>query len=248
MTFYFADIAIDNKHNVVGMLGAVEEMLKAGDLPSRTLYITCGHDEEIFGTKGAKSISEILEKENISFEFIMDEGTMMLSHTIPGYKGPVALVGCAEKGMMNIELTVNGPGGHSSAPPIDRDNPMKIMSKAIVALESNPVPAHFEANSMFRNTLEYVARKLVFPFNIICSNFWIFGPLFKQILLRASNGAAASIRTTTAVTKINGGEKINSMPTEVKAFVNHRVHPSDSFESILEYDRYADCHRLELIS
>ena len=39
--------AIDNKHNVVAQLGALEEILSSGKLPKRTLYITCGHDEEI---------------------------------------------------------------------------------------------------------------------------------------------------------------------------------------------------------
>lgn len=231
--------AIDNKHNVVAQLGALEEILSSGKLPKRTLYITCGHDEEIGGLEGAKRIAKLLEEDNLNFEFILDEGTMMISGAIPGYKeGPIALIGCAEKGAMNIEMTVTGPGGHSSVPPIDKDNPLKIMSKAIVAMESNPLPAHFEPNTLFRSTLEYVANKLAFPLNLICSNFWLFGPLFKSILLRASNGAAASIRTTTAVTKIHGGEKINAIPSEVKAYVNHRLHPSDSFQSVIEHDRY----------
>ncbi len=230
--------AIDNKNNLVAQLGALEEILVSGHLPSRTVFVTCGHDEEIGGLEGAKRIAELLEGDNTGpFEFIHDEGTMMVSGAIPGYTGPLALIGCAEKGCLNIELSVTGPGGHSSIPPIDRDNPLKIMSKAIVAIESNPIPAHFERNTLFRSALEHIAWKLKFPFNILCSNFWLFGPLFKNILLKASNGAAASIRTTTAVTKMFGGEKINAMPTEVKAYVNHRVHPSDSFESILEHDR-----------
>ncbi len=111
------------------------------------------------------------------------------------------------------------------------------MGKAIVALESNPAPAHFEEGTMFRNTMEEIAGNMSFPLNILCTNFWLFGGLFKQILLRASNGAAASVRTTTAVTKIHGGEKFNSIPSEVKAIVNHRVHPNDTAQSILEHDR-----------
>jgi carboxypeptidase PM20D1 len=91
--------------------------------------------------------------------------------------------------------------------------------------------------SLFRTTLEYIANKITFPFNILFSNFWLLGPLFKHLLLRASSGAAASIRTTTAVTKIYGGKKMNALPSEVKAYINHRVHPNDTFESILEYDK-----------
>jgi len=106
-------IAIDNKHNVIGQLGAMEEILNSGFLPKRTVYIAMGHDEEIGGEDGAQRIAQVLEKENLNFEFILDEGTMMVSGAIPGFKEPVALVGCAEKGFMNVEITVTGPGGHS---------------------------------------------------------------------------------------------------------------------------------------
>ena len=229
--------AIDNKHNVVGQLGAIEEILASGNLPKRTTYIAMGHDEEISGVEGAQQIANKLEGENTQFEFILDEGTMCVAGAIPGYKEPVALIGCAEKGFMNVELTVTGKGGHSSMPPLNEDSPLKIMSKAIVKLESYPIPAHFERNSLFRTTLEYISKKAAFPFNIIFSNFWLFGNLFRYILLHASSGAAASIRTTTAVTKMYGGEKLNALPSEVKAYVNHRVHPSDTFESVLEHDR-----------
>lgn len=46
--------AIDNKHNVVGELAAVEELLKGGFEPRRTVYVAFGHDEEISGFQGAK--------------------------------------------------------------------------------------------------------------------------------------------------------------------------------------------------
>jgi Acetylornithine deacetylase/Succinyl-diaminopimelate desuccinylase and related deacylases len=229
--------AIDNKHNVISQLGALEEILSAGTLPKRKTYVAIGHDEEIQGYDGARFLAKRLETENVKFEFILDEGTMCVSGAIPGYKEPVALIGCAEKGYMNVELTVSGSGGHSSAPPLNEDNPMTVMSKAIIALESNHVLPHFQKNTAFRNTLEYIADKVAFPFSFIFSNFWFFGSLFKHILVRASNGAAASIRTTTVVTKIYGGDKINSIPTNVKAYVNHRVHPNDSIEEILYHDR-----------
>jgi len=45
------------------------------------------------------------------------------------------------------------------------------------------------------------------------------------------------IRTTTAVTKIIGGNKLNALPSHVVAYVNHRVHPNDSMEFVAEHDR-----------
>mmetsp|Transcript_16439 Transcript_16439/g.31146 ORF Transcript_16439/g.31146 Transcript_16439/m.31146 type:complete len:556 (-) Transcript_16439:182-1849(-) len=229
--------AIDNKHNVISQLGALEEILTDGGLPMRALYIAIGHDEEIQGYDGARFLARRLKTENVKFDFILDEGTMCVSGAIPGYKEPVALIGYVEKGYMNVELTVCGKGGHSSIPPLKEDNPIKIMSKAILALESNHMPPHFTKNTAFRNTLEYIADKVSFPFNFIFSNLWFFGSVFKYILIRASNGAAASVRTTTVVTKVQGGDKINSIPTKVTAYVNHRIHPNDSIEKVLEHDR-----------
>ncbi len=118
--------AIDNKHNVVGQLGAMEEILRKGDLPKRTTYISMGHDEEIQGFDGAAYIARYFKEQKIQFEFILDEGTMIISGAIPGIPKDehIALVGCVEKGMMCVELSVKGPGGHSSIPPIDQDSPL----------------------------------------------------------------------------------------------------------------------------
>lgn len=196
------------------------------------------HDEEIGGFHGASNTTaNFLKRRGVTFEYILDEGTMMVSGVIPGAKGAVGLIGTVEKGNITVELSVSGPGGHSSAPPIKGESIMQIMSKAVIAVESNPLPAHFEHGSAFRQTMEHIAQQVSFPWNLVYSNFWLFGPLFKHILKRASNGAAACIRTTTAVTKLNGGTKVNVLPFEAKAYINHQVHPLDSFESVLEHDR-----------
>ena len=229
--------AIDNKHNVVSQLGAVEELL-LNEIPmKRTLYIAIGHDEEVRGFNGAAKIAEYLSQNNITFEFILDEGTMMVSNALPGYHKPIGMIANAEKGNIMVEMKVTGPGGHSSQPSIKDESLVSIMGKAVTKISENPMPAHFEKGSMFRCTLESNADKMPFPLNLLYTNFWIFGPLMKYLLLHASNGAAASIRTTSAVVKIFGGLKFNVLPSEVKAYINHRVHPLDTLESVLEYDR-----------
>jgi len=93
--------AIDNKHNVVGELAAVEELLKKGFEPRRTVYLALGHDEEIGGNQGAKFIADHMQKvEKIGkngMVAIFDEGPMMVEGALPGVKGPVALVANSEK-------------------------------------------------------------------------------------------------------------------------------------------------------
>jgi len=229
--------AIDNKHNVVGQLGAMEELLQSNLPVQRSIYIAIGHDEEIGGFEGASNISTYLKEQNIQFEFILDEGTMIVSEALPGFKDSIAMIGNAEKGNITVEMSITGPGGHSSIPPLREENLISIMGKAVQKISRNPMPAHFEKGSSFRSLFEFVAIQLVFPLNAICSNFWFFGPLMKRVFLSSSNGAAASLRTTSAVTVIKGGSKFNVIPNQVKAYINHRVHPLDTIENVLAYDK-----------
>lgn len=45
------------------------------------------------------------------------------------------------------------------------------------------------------------------------------------------------VRTTTALTVVNAGQKANALPPTAKAIVNHRLLPGDSSESVLARDR-----------
>lgn len=49
-----------------------------------------------------------------------------------------------------------------------------------------------------------------------------------------SNGL---VRTTSAVTMIGGGVKENVIPSSASATINHRLHPVDSIDSVINYDR-----------
>lgn len=249
MKFSVRFVAVDNKCNLLAQLAAIENMISLPELfhrLDRTLFIAIGHDEEIGGSNGAAHISAYFSQRNLSFEYILDEGNIMVSNFIPGMKGHLALIGTIEKGMMNVELSVKGLGGHASMPPIHAEGNVQqdrrilpILLRALLDLENHPCPSHFGRLSPLRRMLEIVARQRLvsFPMNIIFSNFWFFGPIVQRVLNRLSAGAAASIRTTTAITRIMGGEKLNSLPTKVKAYINHRVHPHDSIEKILKYDQ-----------
>ncbi len=57
----------------------------------------------------------------------------------------------------------------------------------------------------------------------------------------------ALVRTTTAATLIEGGEKENVLPSEARAVVNFRLRPGDSVEQVLAYVRATvDDERVEV--
>jgi carboxypeptidase PM20D1 len=64
------------------------------------------------------------------------------------------------------------------------------------------------------------------------ANVWLFGPLLKRWLVPKPE-MNASMRTTTALTIINGGVEDNTIPAETKAIVNFRLLPGDTIAEVL---------------
>jgi carboxypeptidase PM20D1 len=163
---------------------------------------------------------------------VLDEGGLIASEFIEGVAAPVAMVGIAEKGYLGIALEIEAPGGHSSVPP--RHTAIGDLSSAVVALESNPMPASLGGvTALFLDTL---APELGFRARVVLANRWLFGPLLPWAFSRLPVMDAMQ-RTTTAVTIFQSGVKENVLPTQARAVANFRIHPSDTVESVVDHVR-----------
>jgi carboxypeptidase PM20D1 len=115
--FVFGRGTIDDKQSVMGILEALDYMVKEGTQPNRTFYVAFGHDEEVSGYQGAANIAKVLKKSlqdhGETLAFILDEGMFVMDGVFPGVSDPVAYVGVVEKGWANVELSVSGVQGHS---------------------------------------------------------------------------------------------------------------------------------------
>ena len=227
--------AIDNKHNVMMQLNAVEELLKGGtDRLPRTVFFAFGHDEEIGGIEGAKFIAEHVSQRlgpTRKLEFILDEGPFIIKGIIPGVEGPVGLIGNCEKGSVSLKLSVDSfPQGHSSMP--GPESNVGILSSAISRLEQNPFPSHTRSQI---DSMISLGSALPFMLRLVISNFWLFKPIIDIVILK-KNSTAAACRTTTAITILRGGSKVNMIPGEAHAWVNHRIHPSENVQGVINYD------------
>jgi carboxypeptidase PM20D1 len=221
--------ALDIKSGMMGIMEAVEVLLREGFQPKRTVFIAFGHDEEIGGLQGAAKIVELLRSRDVQLEYVLDEGGLVVQGIIPGVSNPIALVGIAEKGYVSLELTVNGEGGHSSMPP--HHTAVGIMCRAITRLEEHPFPANM---TYIAQLLEYVGPKMPFLKKIIFTNLWLFSPLAERMLSKVPE-ANAVIRTTTAVTMFSGGTKENVLPQKATAVVNFRMMPGENVASVVNY-------------
>lgn len=220
---------IDDKSTVMALMEAMELALQQGKQPERTVYFAFGHDEEVGGSQGAKKIAAYFEQQGVSFEFVLDEGGLILEDMVQSVEQPVAFIGIAEKGFMNIRLIAERPGGHSSMPP-ENTGP-GILAQAIVKQEDNKFPATLQYTNIMFDAIGVFAD---FTSRFAMANQWLTSALVKRTLLSAKN-TAAGLRTTTAVTMLKGSSKSNILPTRATAVVNFRILPGETWESVLAH-------------
>lgn len=215
--------ALDTKVTLLSALEAVELLLEKSYQPERDIYLAFGHDEEIQGTQGAKKIAEYFESLGIEFEFILDEGGIVTTDSIKGIDEPIAIIGIAEKGYADIEMTVKGTGGHASMPP--QSTALGQMSRAVVNIEKHQLPLKMSepVNKFFKQ----VGPSMGGVNKVILANLWLFKPLFVRIFAKTATGNAL-LRTTTAVTMSEASNASNVLPQKAKTTANFRIAPGDS--------------------
>ena len=221
--------ALDDKSNVITQLEAVEALIKSGFKPRRTVYLVFGHDEEVGGRLGAVAIAALLKERGVKLDFVIDEGMVVTEGILPGVAKPLALIGLAEKGSVSLRLTAQAAPGHSSMPPAPGGSAIGMLSAALTRIDLNPLPGGIggAAAELFAT----IAPELDFGRRVALSNLWLFRPLIEPTLAK---GAAtnAMMRTTTALTIVNAGNKENVLPGRAEAVVNFRILPGDTAESV----------------
>jgi carboxypeptidase PM20D1 len=222
---------LDNKNNVMILLETMEYLLTVDFQPRRSFYVSFGHDEEIGGNEGARAISRYFQHNDITLDYVLDEGgAVVLDNPMMGKK--VAMVGIAEKGYLSLELTARTRGGHSSSPP--QELAIVKLSEAILKLNNNLFPPVVDGatESMF----ESVASKLPFHLRMVYGNRWATEGLMTR-MMASDPSSAPMVRTTTAPTILRAGVKDNVLPNEARAVVNFRLLPGETFDSVKEHVR-----------
>jgi len=223
--------SVDDKVNVVGLLEAVETLLESGWSPTRTVYLAFGHDEDVGGAEGglhgAKAIADLLSRRGIKPGLLVDEGGGI--EPFPNVSKPVAFVGFAEKGILNVELLVRGVGGHASMP--TRPTTVGVLSAALQRLEATPFPAVL--GEATRTMLEQLGPEMPYASRLAIANLWLFEP-FVLRKLAAAPDSDSLIRTTMAPTVLEASPKETILPERARAVVNVRLLPGTDTDAALE--------------
>lgn len=221
---------LDTKGTLCGILEGAEFLIKQGFVPQNDIFFSFSGDEEIAGPSAPAIVAE-LEHRGIRPALVIDEGGAIVEDLFPGVRKKCAVIGTAEKGMMDLEFKVKSHGGHTSAPPVK--NPVGILCRAVVAAETHPFPAKLTpaAAQMF----DTLGRYSSFGFKLIFANLWCFLPVLKLICAKSGGELNALMRTTCSFTMMQGSNASNVFPPEAKMTANLRIVPGETTDTATEY-------------
>jgi len=220
----------DMKCQLLASLEALEEMLKAGYEPKRSIYYCFGHDEELEG-KGAQKIVETLFDRGIEFEYVIDEGGTILDGAELGAKNlKIALIGTCEKGHSDFLLTAEKNGGHGSSP--RKHTAVDTLAQAILDLKHIPMKAYWStpAKQMFK----YLAPETKGLIKFVLVNRDILAPLLKFVLTKIPIGNAL-MRTTFSFTQLYGSDAPNVIPPKASVMVNCRINIGQNLDDVRKH-------------
>jgi len=223
---------LDTKVTFNGIMCAAEAMIKSGFQPKNDVYLAFSGGEEVNGP-GAKYIVEYFRENNVSLKLVLDEGGAVVENVFPGVTAPCGLIGIAEKGLLNVECSISGHGGHASAPA--PHTPVGRLSAACARLENKPFKLHITkpAAEMF----DTLGRHSSFLYKIIFANLWCFKPVLDLICRKSGGEINALLRTTVAFTQMKGSPAPNVIPSAASMVSNLRLNPEDSVEGAMDYIR-----------
>ncbi len=228
--------ALDCKGTLISIMEAVNNLIREGFKPERTIYLLFGHDEECSGSRGAAELARILEERGVRLALLLDEGGSIIQDSLPGIKPPVAMIGVTEKGHLTLKLKATTQAGHASTP--SNQTAIGALSLAIATLENNPFPQHLD---MVEFMMSFVGNEMPFLDRLMLANTWLFGGAVKR-KMGAKPITDANTRTTIAPTMIHAGTAENVLPATAEALINLRIYPGETVRETYEriYELVAD--------
>lgn len=234
--FIYGRGSSDTKNTLIAILEAIEALLDQRWQPERTVLLSFGFDEEIYGIRGAKHLAaEIYSRYGASgLEYIVDEGVGL--RDVQGTT--FALPAVAEKGRVDFKVVLETDGGHSSMPP-DHTG-IGILSELITDLEDDKIAltlpegdkgvvlAGYACMGQYASEMDPATRQVLRHLNRKSNRDVLLGIIDSSLETRNLVG------TTQAIDVISGGVKVNALPEHVEMFMNHRINLDSSVSALVD--------------
>lgn len=236
--------AADCKNTLIALLETLQLLLEANFQPKRTIILSFGFDEEVSGRRGASALSAFLQKRygKDGVAVIVDEGAGFEETWGTLFAKP----GTAEKGYVDVKVTVRMPGGHSSIP--SDHTSIGVLSELITKIESEQYPTRLVEENPYYSQLQCGAgysdnfpKKLK---KLLADNAFKKPSFFltcrnkpdRLALEAAKQGPAIKylMQTSQAVDVISGGIKTNALPERATVTVNHRINIGETTKIVTD--------------
>lgn len=221
---------LDTKGTLNGVMQAAEQLIAEGFVPQNDVYLAFSGNEETNGY-GAPTIVKYFQEKGIRPALVCDEGGAVVDKVFPGVSAPCALIGIAEKGLCNIRFSVEGKGGHASAPPAH--TAVGKLSKACTAVENHPFPARLSKPA--KELFDTLGRRSTFLYRMIFSNLGLFRGALDKICKKSGGELNALMRTTVAFTQMSGSKGMNVLPPHAEMVANLRIMCGENVQSCVKY-------------
>ena len=191
---------VDTKTPLFAEFSAIEELIREGFEFPVNVWLFSSHNEET-GGDGAVIALDYFNKNNIRFDWIIDEGGAVIEPPMKGIDRKCAMMAVHEKGRCTADLIAKNGQGHQGLEGGHKTPVMKMAAfmTAVDEKKSFIRRLHPEVRGMF----EAMAPHMSFPMKFIFSNLWLFSGLLIKIIPKLNAAAGEMLGTGCTFRKIS---------------------------------------------
>lgn len=220
--------AAESKSSMCAMLEALSVLAEEGFEPKHDVYIASSVDKEIISGVGSRNIASYFKKNGIWPDLVLDDGGRIGSSLLPNMKNTYGLIGVAEKGFADFQLTARGGAEITSAP--GKNTPVERLAKTVLALNDKIFP--YRLTPIVSELIKCVAPEMTGLRKLMFSRPEHFRKALLRNLSNRNEHFDAMLKTTLAFTMCRASEAPNILPRKASVTVSVRILPGDSVSGV----------------